>query len=76
MERMKRRTKRFLGDQYREYVPSKAKGVVKSLRKREPWARGTYESRKVKGKALARELISKQINKLNLPKKPKLRRKK
>jgi len=73
---MKRQTKRFLGDQYREFVPPRAKNVVTRLRKREPWARATYESRKIKGKALAKELISKQLGKLPLPKKPKLRRKK
>jgi len=76
VERMKRQTKRFLGDQYREFVPPRAKNVVTRLRKREPWARATYESRKIKGKALAKELISKQLGKLPLPKKPKLRRKK
>lgn len=54
---MKEKAKKFLGEQYEEFVPPRAKRLGKSLRNREPQARQTLKVRGERGKQHLKKIV-------------------
>jgi hypothetical protein len=63
-ERLKRKSIRFVKQQYDELTPKEAKRVARFLKSKEPRLRASYETRKVRGRQQFINLLNSTTSKV------------